>query len=311
MPRATAESGPLTLFDPLRLLFYAAYFIIPTIYHLLTTQNYKTLTSLSDFQDEWFATFWAWFGPLSAENAAPKVMPLLRNSARGVCLDIGHGTGQWLYLFARANNASITKIYGVEPNRGMHVELRANAVKAGLGDVYEIIGCGAQELSTKGGVQPGSVDTIITVQCLCSIPTPEKIIRELYPLLKPGGKWLVYEHVKTKYQADFVGYWQSELLPFPSTDGDANLNRRNGESGLAALSRWLHDHTTNGRVAVAGGRVGRSGFAGGRWRGQVRYYPACHWHTYEAEVKCEESGMVVDGLALMNVHALGRYGLMQ
>jgi hypothetical protein len=49
------------------------------------------------------------------------------------------------------------------------------------------------------------------VQCLCSIPTPEKIIKELYPLLKPGGKWLVYEHVKTKYQGHFVGYWQSEF----------------------------------------------------------------------------------------------------
>ena len=80
------------------------------------------------------------------------------------------------------------------------------------GDVYEVIGCGAEELQTEAGFQPESVDTIITVQCLCSIPTPEIIIKELYPILKPGGQWLVYEHVKTKYQSNFVAYWQSEQL---------------------------------------------------------------------------------------------------
>lgn len=79
------------------------------------------------------------------------------------------------------------------------------------GDKYEIIGCGAEELQTKGGLQAESIDTIITVQCLCSIPTPEIIIKELYPLLKPGGQWLVFEHIKTKHQGDFVGYWQSQF----------------------------------------------------------------------------------------------------
>ena len=78
------------------------------------------------------------------------------------------------------------------------------------GDIYEVIGCGAEELQTKGGLQKESIDTVITVQCLCSIPTPELIIKELYPLLKPGGQWLVYEHIKTPYQANFVGYWQSK-----------------------------------------------------------------------------------------------------
>jgi hypothetical protein len=81
---------------------------------------------------------------------------------------------------------------------------------ASTGDIYEIIGCGAEELQTKGGMQKESIDTIMTVQCLCSIPTPELIIKELYPLLKPGGQWLVFEHIKTKHQGDFVGYWQSK-----------------------------------------------------------------------------------------------------
>lgn len=213
------EPGPLNLLRPLLLLSYSAFYIIPTIYESIIHFNFKPFRSFDDFKDAWFARFWSFFGPKSTEFAAPNVMPLLKHAAQGVCLDIGPGNGQWLHLFGKANNSAITKIYGVEPNVGMHAELRASAVKAGLGDVYEIIGCGAEELSTKGGIQKESIDTVITVQCLCSIPTPEKIIKELYPLLKSGGKWLVYEHVKTKYQDELVGYWQGKPDPLPDEAG--------------------------------------------------------------------------------------------
>ena len=214
-------SGPLNLLRPLLLLAYSGYYIIPTIISLLLSFNLAPFFSPSRFKDEWFARFWSFFGPKSREFAGPVVHPLINNNAKGVCLDIGPGTGQWLHLFAKAANPEISKIYGVEPNVGMHPELRASAKKAGLGEIYEVIGCGAEELNTKGGIQKNSIDTIITVQCLCSIPTPEISIKELYPLLKPGGRWLVYEHVETKYKGDFVYYWQSK-------------NQSSQQKGLAA-----------------------------------------------------------------------------
>jgi hypothetical protein len=31
--------------------------------------------------------------------------------------------------------------------------------------------------------------------CLCSVPTPEKILSTLYTYLKPGGTFLIFEHV--------------------------------------------------------------------------------------------------------------------
>jgi len=191
-------------------MWYSTQYFFITIFQLLTTFQFEKFLSIDDFKDEWFARFWGWFGPKSRESGAPAVIPLIQNHARGVCLDIGPGTGQWLTLFSRANNPGITKIYGVEPNRNLHKALRESAVRAGLEDVYEIIGCGAEELQSKGGLDKESVDTIITVQCLCSIPTPELIIRELYPLLKPGGQWLVFEHIKTRYRGHFVDYHQSE-----------------------------------------------------------------------------------------------------
>ncbi|KAH9828876.1 Methyltransferase domain [Teratosphaeria destructans] len=210
-PTTSEVAGPLNLLRPLLLLSYSAYYIFPTLIDSILSLNLAVLTSVSQFKQAWFARFWAWFGPRSRDNAAGSILPLLQNSARGVCLDIGPGTGQWLCLFSRANNQEITKIYGVEPNRGMHKQLRENAANAGLGDIYEIVGCGAEELEQRGGLQRESIDTIITVQCLCSIPTPELIINNLFPLLKPGGKWLVFEHIRTKYQGDFTDYWQSEL----------------------------------------------------------------------------------------------------
>lgn len=209
--QSTEQNGPMNLFRPFILMGYSFYYLVDTVIHLIFTFNFSPFLSVEDFKDEWFARFWGWFGPRSRENAAPSVMPLLEKSARGVCLDIGPGTGQWLYLFQRADNPDITKIYGIEPNLALHKSLRENAKNAGLDDIYEVIGCGAEELQTKGGIKPGTIDTIITVQCLCSIPTPQIIIKELYPLLKPGGRWLVFEHIKTKYQGDFIYYWQGEF----------------------------------------------------------------------------------------------------
>ncbi|KAF1819802.1 S-adenosyl-L-methionine-dependent methyltransferase [Dissoconium aciculare CBS 342.82] len=205
---STPQAGPLNLLRPLLLLYWSSTYIPITVWQLLLSFDFGPLFNFSLFKEAWFARFWGFLGPRSRELSAPIVVPLISNNATGICLDIGPGIGEWLYLFAKGTNPRITKIYGVEPNVDMHPKLRENAINAGLGDIYEVIGCGAQELQAKAGFQANSIDTIITVQCLCSIPTPEKIIRELAPLLKPGGKWLFFEHVRTRFPGHFVAIWQ-------------------------------------------------------------------------------------------------------
>ena len=88
----TSESGPLNLLRPLLLLSYSAYYIVPTIIDLLLSFQLAAFFSFSEFKDHWFARFWAFFGPRSRDFAAPAVLPLLENSATGVCLDIGNLT---------------------------------------------------------------------------------------------------------------------------------------------------------------------------------------------------------------------------
>lgn len=209
--KKTSMAPPqLNLLRPLLLLAFSAAFIPITIFKLVTTFQFSKLASWAAFQHAWFGRFWAWFGPQSREYGGPAVEPILAK-ARGVVLDIGPGNGQWVNLFSAAKNKDIKKIYGVEPNPDHHAALRQRVKSAGLEGIYEVLPVGVEDLESCG-IEKGSVDTIATIQCLCSVPGPEDIIKSLYPYLKPGGQWLVYEHVRTPHQHDFVATWQGTYM---------------------------------------------------------------------------------------------------
>ena len=125
-------------------------------------------------------------------------------------LEVGPGSGNQL---PRYDASRIHRIYGVEPNADLHPALRGNAKKHGLGDVYTIVPCGLEDAGTLGGygVQPGSVDTVTSVQVLCSVPAPAASAAELYRLLKPGGQMIVYEHVQSE---DYVSRLVQRMLLF-------------------------------------------------------------------------------------------------
>lgn len=196
------------LLTPLLDMAFSASYIPITIFRLLTTSPSKLL-SWSSFQKAWFSNFWSWFGSMMRTKAATVVAPLIRSHASGVILDIGPGSGEWVYIYSSTVN-KVTKIYGVEPNLEHHVALRKAVEAAGLQDIYEILPVGAEDLGHVG-LGNESVDTIVTVQMLCSCPNPQGIVGSLYPMLKKGGTWVVYEHVRTKYRDEFVGYfWQRE-----------------------------------------------------------------------------------------------------
>ena len=40
----------------------------------------------------------------------------------------------------------------------------------------------------------------MSVQVLCSVPEPREMVKRLYGLLKPGGRMIVYEHVRAADQ---------------------------------------------------------------------------------------------------------------
>ena len=112
----------------------------------------------------------------------------------------------------------VTKIYGVEPNVDLHDALRKAVKENGLSDIYTIVPCGVESAAElkKYGLEPESVDTVLSVQVLCSVPRPAETVKRLYELLKPGGQMIVYEHVKSM---DFCSGLVQRIAPHPCPDG--------------------------------------------------------------------------------------------
>ncbi|KAJ9160609.1 Methyltransferase domain-containing protein [Coniochaeta hoffmannii] len=189
----------------------------------------------------------------------------------GTVIEVGPGSGMWVGLFAepslrgdreeeveesegsegdglggellrrrrKGTSEGVSRVYGVEPSVDMHPQLARSISKAGLDGVYEIVPVGVESLASSGRVQKESVDCIVSILCLCSIPEPEKNIRELYSYLKPGGRWYVFEHVKAYPQQGWLmGVYQALVNIFwPRCLAGCQL-RRDTERWLRGAGEW-------------------------------------------------------------------------
>ncbi|KAB5554397.1 hypothetical protein GE09DRAFT_1120795 [Coniochaeta sp. 2T2.1] len=123
----------------------------------------------------------------------------------------------------------------------MHPQLQESIAKAGLEGTYEIVPVGIESLASSGRVEKESVDSIVTLLCLCSIPDPEYNIKELYSYLKPGGRWYVFEHVRCLPQQGWaMSAYQAVVNVFwPRCLGGCQL-RRDTERSLRAAGQWTN-----------------------------------------------------------------------
>jgi len=123
-------------------------------------------------------------------------------------LEIGPGTGPNLRYYA-----SGIHWLGVEPNPYMVPHLKAAAEQAGL----EVdIRSGAAEQLPAGD---DSIDTVVSTLVLCSVDDPETVLREVYRVLKPGGRFLFLEHVAAP-PGTFLRRVQSFIRPVWKRIGD-------------------------------------------------------------------------------------------
>ncbi|KAM3075013.1 hypothetical protein ACMFMG_007526 [Clarireedia jacksonii] len=221
----------LHLFFPLQFMFISLSYLPGAILSLLSSDP-TALTSVTRTKDAWFAHFWGKVGPQVRQTASVNAAPIIKQ-ARGVVLDIGPGSGEWLRVF---DKSKVTKIYGVEPNRDHYAILRRRIEEAGLTDVYEIVEGGVEDL-TKWGIGEETVDSIVTILCLCSVDRPEEMMEVLYGKLKKGGIWLLYEHVLTK-QGGWVKWYQALIdIPWPHFLGGCSITR-DTERSLKKAGAW-------------------------------------------------------------------------
>jgi len=177
---------------------------------------------------------WVLFGNPTDEAGRPTKEGLITPNAYGVVLDIGAGMSRFTlkssfgcyyplllghgHTVGYLDRNKVTKYLALEPNTRMHMYIWAAAKDAGFSEEdgsLVILPCGAEDVSsilgTLGETQP-PVDTIVSVLTLCSVPSPERTIRNLVrDVLKPGGQFLFYEHVLSP--RDDVAWWQRAWAP--------------------------------------------------------------------------------------------------
>lgn len=230
-----------TLLEPWLFMLVSVTYIPRTVLALIRAGSYQTFFSRSGFSDALFGQFWADIGPEVKNNAKDRVIPLLEGRVSagsvhdtqrhtpvgGTVIEVGAGSGMWADVFvnfiaggdarkrAEGEDAGpVTKVFGIEPNTQSVAALRTRTLQVGLGHVYEVVPVGIEEALELNLIEPESVDAIVCILCLCSIPEPEKNTKLLYKLLKPGGKWYIYEHVRNDKGGLLVRLYQSQFLCF-------------------------------------------------------------------------------------------------
>ncbi|EJT48281.1 1,4-alpha-glucan branching enzyme [Trichosporon asahii var. asahii CBS 2479] len=231
------------LIEPLLFIGLSLSYVPSTISQVFRERR---LVSWDQFQFLWFGNFWRTVGPMVRDGAEARVVPLLQGRVRlgtavppdgdsrglppgvgGTVIEVGPGSGMWVSIYGDqyatlsdtvdksipGKRTRVEKVFGIEPNATHHAALQSRISEAGLDGSYTIVPVGIEDIGSTGLIPKGSVDAIVTVLCLCSIPEPEKNIRELYEYLKPGGRWFVYEHVKCyASQGNFMRWYQSKSL---------------------------------------------------------------------------------------------------
>jgi ubiquinone/menaquinone biosynthesis C-methylase UbiE len=106
--------------------------------------------------------------------------------AAGTTLEMAVGTGRNLPLYT-----SGTPVIGIELSEPMLARARKRAATLPL-EVDLRIG-DAQRLD----LPDGSIDTVVFTLALCSIPDSQRAVNEAWRVLRPGGRLLALEHVRS------------------------------------------------------------------------------------------------------------------
>jgi ubiquinone/menaquinone biosynthesis C-methylase UbiE len=133
--------------------------------------------------------FAALYDPLSktAEErfGAEAKRKLLRN-AHGRVLEIGVGTG-----LSFAHYPPEVELVGIDASEPMLRRARRRAAETGR-DVT-LVEAPAEQLP----FEDGSFDTAVTLAVLCSVDDPARVLGELRRVLRPSGRLLFVEHVRS------------------------------------------------------------------------------------------------------------------
>ena len=165
--------------------------------------------------------FAALYDPLGAHWERKHGAELRRKlvaEARGRVLEIGVGTGQSFTHYPQ-----IDELVGVEPSEPMLRRARQRA--ADTGRQITLVEAPAEQLPFDDEM----FDTVVTMAVLCTVDDPERSLREIRRVLRPGGRFRFLEHVRSP--SPRLASWQDRLeRPWGFLAGGCHPNRNTLES---------------------------------------------------------------------------------
>ncbi len=138
--------------------------------------------------------------PKPIQQVRQRVIPL----AKGVVLEIGVGPG---VNFVHYDPVRVSRVYALEPNPGM---IRLAEKQRRQTDLkIEFLDLPGERIP----LEDRSVDTAVSTFTLCTIPGVVEAIRGIGRVLKPGGKFIFFEHGLSPDPR--VQRWQKRSEPIP------------------------------------------------------------------------------------------------
>lgn len=129
----------------------------------------------------------------------------------GQCMMVAAGTGNDFRCFPP--DLTITAI-DISPA----MVARARSRARGYRGVLDVRVMDVQDLD----FPDASFDTVATAATFCSVPDPIRGLREIYRVLKPGGRLLMFEHVRSRFGP--VALFQDLMTPLTRRIGP-DMNR--------------------------------------------------------------------------------------
>lgn len=134
-----------------------------------------------------FAALYDTIGKGSEEAGMREERRQLLAAAEGATIEIGAGTGLNLQHYPDA----VTRLVLAEPDRHMRARLlrRADSLRPGV----QIVAATADRLP----FPDETFDTAVVTFVLCSVPDQQAALREIARVVKPTGRLLFLEHVRS------------------------------------------------------------------------------------------------------------------